>query len=78
MAKEPVVSAEAKALRLLALIAIKDMKMKDQVNYLARAGFGRSEIAELLGTTANSVSVRLAELKASPRNKKAPGGGDRG
>lgn len=52
-----------KTMRLLALLAIDRMKLKQQVSVMSRAGFDRNEIADLLDTTPNSVSVRLNELK---------------
>lgn len=52
-----------KTMRLLALLAIDRMKLKEQVSVMSRAGFDRNEIADLLDTTPNSVSVRLNELK---------------
>ena len=52
-------------LRLLALAAIRDLKLRDQVALLFKAGFRATEIADLLGTSQNSVSVRLNELRRS-------------
>jgi hypothetical protein len=59
-----------KALKLLVLVAVKDMTLKEQVSLMSKAGFGRSEMARLLGTTPNSISVRLAELKGRPKKAK--------
>ncbi len=52
-----------KTLKLLALVAVKGMKLKEQVAFMSRAGFDRNQMAQLLGTTPNSISVRLNELK---------------
>jgi DNA-directed RNA polymerase specialized sigma24 family protein len=49
--------------RLLAVLATKDMKQKDQVLFLSDMGFKPKEVAELVGTTANTVSVTLARFK---------------
>lgn len=59
-----------KALRLLVLVAGKNMKLKEQVALMSKAGFDRNEMATLLGTTPNSISVRMAELKGQGRAKR--------
>ena len=58
-----------KSLRLLVLVAVKGMKLKEQVALMSRAGFDRNEMATLLGTTPNSISVRMAELKGQGKGK---------
>lgn len=52
-----------KTMRALLLVQLRDMKQREQVELLDRAGFGQSEIAALIGTTSNAVSVRLAEIR---------------
>ena len=64
-----------KALRLLVLVAVKDMKLKEQVALMSRAGFDRNEMATLLGTTPNSISVRMAEQKARGKRTATRQGG---
>lgn len=49
--------------RLLALSLIGGKKNRDQIAILAAAGMDRHEIAELVGTTANTVSVEISILK---------------
>lgn len=50
--------------KLLTLSMVKDMKsQKDQIIALSSYGFKPSEVAELLGTTANTVSVTLSKVK---------------
>lgn len=50
--------------RLLALNIVKGLKVqKDKIITLSSFGFGPSEIAKLLGTTSNTVSVALSEIK---------------
>jgi DNA-directed RNA polymerase specialized sigma24 family protein len=52
------------AVRLLALNLVKDLKVqKDKIAALSSFGFGPSEIAKLLGTTPNTVSGALSEIK---------------
>ena len=61
----------AKAIRLLALLAVSDKKQREQISILSRAGLGRHEIAEILNTTPGTVSVELTALKKlSPRKGK--------
>ncbi len=55
--------------RLLAITATADKKQKDQISLLSRAGLGRHEIAEILGTTAGTVSVELSVMKRDSRRK---------
>jgi hypothetical protein len=58
-------------LRLAALQAANGLKKGPAIQLLAAAGFDRRLIAELLGTTPNTVSVTLSNAKPS---KKAKGG----
>lgn len=46
---------------LLALNLTKDNTQTDQIQILARIGFKPKEVAEILGTTANTVSVTLSK-----------------
>ena len=56
-----------KTMKALLLAQLSNMKQKQQIELLDRAGFGRSEIANLIGSTANAVGVRLAELRKKTR-----------
>lgn len=49
--------------RLLALSLVDGKKQKDQIRLLAVAGLDRHEIAELLGTTALTVSVAISNMR---------------
>lgn len=49
--------------RLMALSIIEGRKRKEQIRMLASAGLDRNEIAELLGTTAGTVSVEISNLR---------------
>jgi CRP-like cAMP-binding protein len=49
--------------RLLALSLIEGKKKREQIELLAAAGMDRHDIAELVGTTAGSVSVEISNLK---------------
>lgn len=58
------ISAKLKqAIRLLAMVLIDGKKQRDQISLLSKAGLDRHEIAEILGTTAGTVSVELSVLK---------------
>jgi hypothetical protein len=49
--------------RLSAINATKDLKFKQQVAILSDAGFRPRQIADMLGTTANNVSVTLHGIR---------------
>jgi DNA-directed RNA polymerase specialized sigma24 family protein len=57
--------------KLLALLVIKDQPQNSQIPFLSGAGFSPSEIAEMLGTTANTVSVTLSRIRSSSGEKKS-------
>jgi DNA-directed RNA polymerase specialized sigma24 family protein len=59
-----------KTLRLLALVALEGKKQKEQIQLLDKAGFGQSDIAEMLGSTPKAISVRLAELRRVMRTSR--------
>ena len=59
----------ARALRLMALIALRGMKQREQVELLDMAGYKQKEIAEILATTPKSISVRLAEVRKKRKGK---------
>jgi len=51
-------------IRLNALDIVRDLKnQKEKILYLSSIGFGPTDIAKLLNTTANTVSVTLSEVK---------------
>ncbi len=52
-------------LRIIAAFATKDMKQRDQIALLDRAGLQPKYIAELLGTSSNTVRVGLVGLRKS-------------
>jgi DNA-binding NarL/FixJ family response regulator len=58
--------------RLLALVLIEGKKNREQIALLAAAGMSRHEIAELVGTTAGTVSVEISNLKK--RKSEGPSG----
>lgn len=56
--------------RLLALNLIKDSpSLKDKIEKLSSLGFGPSEIADILGTSANYVGVALTRIRKGQRKE---------
>jgi len=59
-------------IRLLALNLVKDAEtQKDKIIALRNLGFKPAEIAEILGTTANTVRVTLSKIRRKSSSKKA-------
>ena len=52
-----------RVLRLVAIISIKGLSQTDQIAVLNKAGFSPKEIADLVGTTANTVRVALVGIR---------------
>jgi DNA-binding CsgD family transcriptional regulator len=48
---------------LVALLLVKGESQTEKIRTLATAGYSNTEIASLLGTTANSVNVALHRLR---------------
>ena len=51
--------------RLLAIIAAKNLSFREQVRFLSYAGLSPSEIATVLGKSANNVRVTLSAIRKS-------------
>jgi DNA-binding CsgD family transcriptional regulator len=68
--QEEIIDELKKMTRLLSLIATRGLSQRDQIAALARAGFGPKEVAELLGTTSNTVSVYLSALRKAANRAK--------
>lgn len=59
-------------IRLVALGLCADKSQKDQIAFLSKAGIQPKAIAEILGTTPNTVSVSLSAIrKANKALKKS-------
>lgn len=56
-----------KTLRALLLVHLGSLKQKQQIAILDKAGFGQSQIADVVGSTPKAVSVRLAEIRKDVR-----------
>ncbi len=62
---------ESKLVNLLALLLVQEQKQPEQIALLNRAGFRPVEIAALLGTTRNTVSVQLSIQKRKNKSTQA-------
>jgi CRP-like cAMP-binding protein len=62
---------ESRLVNLLALLLTQERTQAEQIDLLNRAGFRPAEIASLLGTTSNTVSVALSVRKHAKTRKKA-------
>jgi DNA-directed RNA polymerase specialized sigma24 family protein len=49
--------------KLLVVLCTKNQAQKEQIKILSNANFQPKEIAELIGTTVNTVNVTLSRLK---------------
>ena len=49
--------------RLWAIALVNGKRQKDQIRLLSIAGMGPAEIAELIGTTPNTVNAALSSLR---------------
>lgn len=67
-AEEQMLQELRKLSRLMAVTSMKDLTQRERIELLASAEFAPKEIAELVGTTPNTVSVELSKLR---RKKKA-------
>ena len=61
---------------VLALMLVKGLKQGDAIQLLSRAGLAPKDIAPLLGTDRNTVSVTLSKAKKSGKKSKAKRGQD--
>jgi hypothetical protein len=60
---ELVVEKLDRVLRLLAVMTVKGMSQTEQIAVLDRVGFAPKEIAEIVGTTSNTVRVGLVAIR---------------
>jgi len=58
-----------RALKLVGLTAIRNLKQREQVEILSKAGYGQTEIAGLLDSTPKAISVRLAEIRKAKKKR---------
>lgn len=55
---------------LAALLVVRGESQESKIRTLSGAGFSPSEIANLLGTTSNTVSVTLSKARSTPKSRK--------
>jgi len=74
MTSEDIASKLDTLIRLFAHTAMRDYETnKDKILFLGRAGIGTKEIAEIVGTSPNTVSVALSvEKKSKKKTTKKP------
>lgn len=68
--EELLLNKTEKILRILAVIATKGLKQREQIALLNRAGLQPKDIADLLGTSSNTVRVELVALRKAGSGKK--------
>lgn len=68
--EEIVVTKLDQLLRVLAISVTNGLKQNEQIALLNRAGFPPKEIADIVGTTSNTVNVRLSDLRKAAREGK--------
>jgi CRP-like cAMP-binding protein len=56
-------------LRVMTIGVTREMKQNDRIALLNRVGFQPKEIADLLGTTGNTVNVALSNLRKGKDKK---------
>jgi len=56
-------------LRILAVLATRDMKQREQIALLNKAGLQPKDIATMLGTSSNTVRVELVALRKAKGGK---------
>jgi hypothetical protein len=58
-----------KAFRLLVLATLDGLDFKRQVWLMSKAGYAPTQIAAMLDSTANSVRVRLTEMRRNSKKR---------
>lgn len=68
--EEQILDRTDKILRILAAIATKGLKQREQIALLDQAGLEPKDIANLLGTTGNTVRVELVKIRRKKGKRK--------
>jgi DNA-binding CsgD family transcriptional regulator len=61
--EERVIEKLDQALKLLGMMAVKGLSQTEQIATLSRIGLSPKDIAEIVGTTANTVRVALVSIR---------------
>ena len=64
---DQLIKLHVQSVKLSALTLTKDLTLTDSIYRLYKAGFGPTDIADILGTTPNMVNVRLSEMRKRGR-----------
>lgn len=67
---EGMTTFESRLVSLLGLLLVQERQQTEKISLLSRAGFRSAEIASLLGTTPNTVSVELSKQRRERKAKK--------
>lgn len=71
MTSDTEIVAELKKIsRLMAATSLRDLSQREKIELLATVGFLPREIAELIGTTPNTVSVTLVKSRKKMKKNK--------
>lgn len=68
---EGMTAFESRLISLVGLLLVQERKQTEQIGLLGRAGFKPADIAALLGTTRNTVSVELSNQRRGKKSKKS-------
>lgn len=68
-ASEEVVQVLQRIERMIVLSMIDGKKQEEQIRFLSAAGYVPKDIAALIGTTPNNVSVRLSAMRRATKRK---------
>lgn len=72
MERKPAPKLDEMAVKLLGLIAVKGLPQTQQIAVLTRIGFTPKDIADVLGTTPNTVRVALVGIRKAQKLSKRP------
>jgi DNA-directed RNA polymerase specialized sigma24 family protein len=70
MREDPVVERLDRILKLLVQVHTAEKSQIERIQLLAAVGLGATEIAQFLGTTANTVHVALHKIRSRPQNRR--------
>jgi DNA-binding CsgD family transcriptional regulator len=66
----PITQRLDKLINLVAIGLTSDKSQREQLVLLSKAGFQPKEIADMLGTTPNTIRVELSTLRSAKKRKK--------
>lgn len=72
MNNDVIVEKLDRLISLTALSAIQGIARREQIELLSKAGFPPKEIASILSTTSNTISVELSAIRKGAKKKSNP------